>query len=167
MTSIKITDNRTVKNSNGSFGNDKPAIDRFKDMTPEQRRRALERAAEAKRRAEQAQRDREKGLLAKIEEKTKEVKESPATIATKGRVLELLAAGNFTRRLTWKEKRALKKLNIATERVRDVLGYAFSADALFMREALAHLAHIETAARLELLSVLPVDKSEDDEGDDE
>lgn len=69
-------------------------------------------------------------------------------------VQAILAAGGFTRRLTWRQRWALRKVEKAAEklraRVESALGLE-SCEGAFGRYAFDGIAHIEVACRLELM----------------
>ncbi len=72
--------------------------------------------------------------------------------ATMRRFEELLRAGGFTRRLTWRQRRALRKIERRCDRVRTALHDAFAGTPPEgVMRSMDSLAALEAVARLEML----------------
>lgn len=66
-------------------------------------------------------------------------------------VQELLKAGGFSRRLTWKERRALRAIERACDRVRNAVHEAFDKQPDSVARAIDGFAALEAICRFELL----------------
>ena len=73
------------------------------------------------------------------------------TDAALARAMELLKGGGFTRRLTWRDRWRLRRVEKAIDNVRQRLQDAFPAADSVMAKSLDSLAHIEVTARLEMM----------------
>ena len=70
------------------------------------------------------------------------------------RTSDLLERGGFTRALTWRDRRALKRIERSARAMRSSLLRAFAGQesTAFVRQACDSLAHIEITSRLELMA---------------
>jgi hypothetical protein len=82
----------------------------------------------------------------------------PPADAALARAMELLKAGGFTRRMSWRDRRALRKIERNIDRVRQSLQDAFPDSENSIAKSLDSLAHIEVTARLEMMRARPVKK---------
>lgn len=82
----------------------------------------------------------------------------PPTDAALARAMELLKNGGFTRRLTWRDRRNLRKLERKIDAVREQLHQAFPDTNSSVAKSLDSLAHIEVTARLEMMRATSVKK---------
>ena len=116
------------------------------------------------RRREQAERDRLKALEKEKEKKAESSEKEPEKQSAhetqaEGAVYRLLSSGRLSRRLTWKERRLLRRLEAKIDSVRECMHRIFGEiDERHPASCiLSSLAETEVVARLALLE-LPVKK---------
>ena len=120
----------------------------------EQREREERKAKEEKEKAEKAAAEAKAKAEKEAAEKAAAAEAAkPQMAGTQQRAMDLISMGNFTRRLSFWERHRLRKIEAAADKLRRRLASAFSRDANndYVCEAYDSLAHIEVAARLEML----------------
>jgi len=112
-----------------------------------------DKAAKDKAEKEKAEKDAKEKADREAREKAEREKAAIEAATVAGQVRGLLQKGGFARRLTWAERVKLRRIERASDKVRARLEDAFGKEGqnAFIENALDSLAHIEVAARLELL----------------
>lgn len=136
-----------------------------KELAERTKRRLLEvrekrEREERERREEQSKRDKDKNAdalappkAAAKDDADDDGKAQPAPMLATHipRTHELLALSGFTRPLSWRDRARLRSIERAARALRRALRRAFPACTPYVRQSCDALAHIEVAARLELL----------------
>lgn len=151
----------SVAEKNAREARERTEKDKASGITEEEkrkRREAIERSQrERKEREEREAKERkakEEKDAAEKAAKEAAAAEADAMASVPECVQGLLVAGGFTRRLTWRERRGLRRVERAAERLRTCIEQTLGkerCEGAFARYAYDGLAHIEVACRLELL----------------